>query len=340
MVPPLLEELRSRGHHVQAVGADHGQVAAATAPADVAIVQYDDDVDGEIDGAHVLSVLQSLQMPSVVVLHNVYARPTQRQRALLTAVVGAADCTIVMSSGARQNLIDAYSVDPSRVAMIPHGGSIPDPHARQSAEHDHRSPQLLTWGPLGPGRGIAEHVIDALALLGDLRPRPQYTIAGHAQPNAFARNGDQHRNSLIRRAWAAGVVGSVTFDDAHRGPGELDRFIASAKVAVLPYESRDHITSPVLVGAITAGLPVVASAFPHAVELLSGTAQLDHGRRSVPRRHRTTGRGPRGVHVSSASRHVVARHFRSALPSAIACTVNDPTTASIHPSFDGHRFEP
>ena len=54
--------------------------------------------------------------------------------------------------------------------------------------------------------------------------------------------------------------------------------IQSSKVVVLPYDSKDQVTSGVLVDAIAAGRPVVATAFPHAVELLSSGAGLvvDH----------------------------------------------------------------
>jgi len=90
----------------------------------------------------------------------------------------------------------------------------------------------------------------------------------------FARHGDQYRNSLIQRSWAVGVAGSVTFDDAYRDVAQLTRFIASASVVVLPYDSRDQVTSGVLVDAIAAGRPVIATAFPHAVELLSSGAGL------------------------------------------------------------------
>ncbi len=48
---------------------------------------------------------------------------------------------------------------------------------------------------------------------------------------------------------------------------------------VLPYDSPDQATSGVLVDAIAAGRPVVATEFPHAVELLSTGAGL-----VVPRR--------------------------------------------------------
>jgi glycosyltransferase involved in cell wall biosynthesis len=50
--------------------------------------------------------------------------------------------------------------------------------------------------------------------------------------------------------------------------------IQQAAVVVLPYDSRDQVTSGVLVDAIAAGRPVVATAFPHAVELLSSGAGI------------------------------------------------------------------
>jgi glycosyltransferase involved in cell wall biosynthesis len=41
---------------------------------------------------------------------------------------------------------------------------------------------------------------------------------------------------------------------------------------LLPYDSADQVTSGVLIEAVAAGKPVVATAFPHAVELLAGGA--------------------------------------------------------------------
>jgi glycosyltransferase involved in cell wall biosynthesis len=38
---------------------------------------------------------------------------------------------------------------------------------------------------------------------------------------------------------------------------------------VLPYDSHEQVTSGVLIEAVAAGIPVVATAYPHAVELLT-----------------------------------------------------------------------
>ena len=54
----------------------------------------------------------------------------------------------------------------------------------------------------------------------------------------------------------------------------LTALIQSAAVVVLPYDSTDQVTSGVLVDAIASGRPVVATAFPHAVELLGSGAGI------------------------------------------------------------------
>jgi polysaccharide biosynthesis protein PslF len=91
-------------------------------------------------------------------------------------------------------------------------------------------------------------------------------------------DGEVYRNSLIGRASTNGVSASVAFDDSYRDVASLNQLIRTATVVVLPYDSKDQVTSGVLVDAIAAGRPVVATAFPHAVELLRTGAGLvvDH----------------------------------------------------------------
>ena len=67
---------------------------------------------------------------------------------------------------------------------------------------------------------------------------------------------------------------SVSFDGTYRDLGSLTELIRSADLVVLPYDSTDQVTSGVLVDAVAAGRPVVSTAFPHAVELLSSGAGL------------------------------------------------------------------
>jgi len=144
------------------------------------------------------------------------------------------------------------------VVTIPHGAAVAP--AETAATRDARSPQLLTWGLLGPGKGI-EHTIEALACSTTHTARPVHR-RGVTHPKVLLRDGDRYRRSLVARAHECGVADTVSFDDTYRDVVQLNRFVASASVVVLPYDSHDQVTSGVLVDAIAAGRTGHRDAFP------------------------------------------------------------------------------
>lgn len=248
--------------------------AAQLSRCDAVIIQHEYGIFGGADGDEVLDLMQAIDAPTIVVLHTVPLVPTDHQHDVLVEISRLANRVVVMTEAARDRLLEAYPVDPRIVVTIPHGATLP---AASPGAHDTllagRSAQLLTWGLLGPGKGV-EHVIDALSLLTDLPRRPHYTVAGVTHPKVFAARGDEYRHSLIRQGWATGVAGYVEFDDDYRDLAGLTKFVASTDIVVLPYDSVDQVTSGVLVDAVAAGRPVIATAFPHAVELLSSGAGI------------------------------------------------------------------
>ena len=243
---------------------------------DVAIVQHEYGIYGGNDGDDVLRVLARLSVPAVVVLHTVLPTPTTHQRTVLNRLVAAAAAVITMSDAARDLLLAGYNVPADRVHVIPHGAH--DLGAVAAATpHRNQQRQILTWGLLGPGKGI-EWGIDAIALLSDLRPLLRYVVAGRTHPKVLAREGERYRNHLVSHAEARGVGDRVRFDPRYLDAVSLRQLVARAEVVLLPYDSRDQVTSGVLVEAVTSRTPVVATRFPHAVELLSGGAGVlvDH----------------------------------------------------------------
>jgi glycosyltransferase involved in cell wall biosynthesis len=236
---------------------------------DTVIVQHEYGIFGGADGEEVLDLIDAIRAPVIVVLHTVPLLPTPHQHQILAQIAERADRLVVMSATAHDRLCSLYPVDPRDVEVIPHGAATPQPPTARGE----RAPQLLTWGLLGPGKGI-EHSIHALSLLARERVVPRYTISGVTHPNVLAREGDRYRNSLARQASIGGVAGSVTFDDQYRDTEQLTSFIASSFAVVLPYDSRDQVTSGVLVDAVAAGRPVISTAFPHAVELLASGAGI------------------------------------------------------------------
>ncbi|BCZ22544.1 glycosyl transferase family 1 [Mycobacterium senriense] len=235
---------------------------------DVAVIQHQHGVHGGVDEDAVLDIVERLRVPSIVIAHTVLKSPTRQQRTVFEAIAARADRVIVMSDVAGEKLSCGFDIDRRKLAVIPHGASVP-----MSACIRGGRPTLLTWGLLRPGMGI-ERVIDAMGSLSGLPGRPRYLIAGPTQPRVLATAGEEYRDALTAQALRCGVADSVFFDAGYRNGPMLTALIQAAAVVVLPYDSADVVTSGALVDAVASGRPVVATAFPHAVELLGTGAGI------------------------------------------------------------------
>ena len=266
---------------------------------DVVIVQHEYGIYDGCYGDAVLGLMAAIDVPIVLIAHTVVSDPTPGQRSVLEHACALADVVVVMTDTARRRLLAGFSVDGDSVIVIPHGAATPPvstqptagptagpasgptagpnsgitPTASGPTNRSHRRPRILTWGLLGPGKGI-EWAIDAFAELGDIHPAPTYTIAGATHPKVRERSGEAYREMLVDRAERSGAGSSVSFDDSYRDLESLTELIRSADLVVLPYDSADQVTSGVLVDAVAAGCPVVSTAFPHAVELLASGAGI------------------------------------------------------------------
>jgi polysaccharide biosynthesis protein PslF len=259
------------------VNGSPGSVAGAAAllnECDIAIVQHEYGLYGGTDGDEVLEILEATVVPTIVVAHTVVRDPTAHQRSVLLEVATRADTVVVMSEAARRRLCEGFDVDPDKVVTIPHGAVVAADGVRSK---EGQPPMLLTCGLVGPGKGI-ERVIDAMAVVQKLPLRPWYLIAGRTHPKVLAAEGEAYRNARIQQSERNGVARSVSFDPTYRDVKALTALIQSAAAVVLPYNSNEQVTSGVLVDAIAAGRPVVATAFPHAIELLASGAGVvvDH----------------------------------------------------------------
>ena len=236
---------------------------------DVAVIQHEYGIYGGVDGDEVVDIIDGLRVPSIVIAHTILKNPTPHQRSVLEAVAALADQVVVMSEAAAQRLCRDFDVDRRKVKTVPHGATIP---TNTTVMRGGR-PTLLTWGLLGPGKGI-ERVIEAMGSLNDVPGRPRYLVAGRTHPKVLAADGEAYRDARTEQARRSGVADSVCFDAGYRSVSTLTALVQSAAVVVLPYDSTDQVTSGVLVDAIASGRPVVATAFPHAVELLKSGAGI------------------------------------------------------------------
>jgi len=234
---------------------------------DVVILQHEFGIYGADDGAAILDLVDKVERPSIAVLHTVLADPSDRQRRIIESL--ADRCVLVtLSESARKALVANYRVDSRSIEMIPHAAGWeplpmnPTPRRR-----------LITWGLLGPGKGI-ERVIQALPMLRHLTPKPLYRIVGRTHPAVAKASGHAYQHELERLVRDLGVEEMVEFLDTYLGDEELKRLVSASDVVVIPYDNSNQISSGVLTEAVAAGRPAVATRFPHAEELLGAGAGL------------------------------------------------------------------
>jgi glycosyltransferase involved in cell wall biosynthesis len=226
---------------------------------------------------------------------------------VLEKVCESATAVVVMTETARRLLAAHYDNDHRKVSVIPHG--VADWMAVAPTEGP-RVRTILTWGLLGPGKGI-EWGIRAMKELAAIDSELHYLVAGQTHPKVLAHEGEQYRESLQALIDELGLGDRVTLDGRYLQPIQLAGLVASAEVVLLPYDTRDQVTSGVLAEAVAAGKQVVATGFPHSLELLRrGTGTI------------VAHEDP--VAIAEAIRRILNRRPRAA---AVAPRTIDPTTS-------------
>ena len=239
---------------------------------DAVILQHEFGIYPGEDGEGVLDLLAEITVPVISILHTVGERPTYRQRRILQSLMYASDAVVVLSNAALDALQRTYDVPSERTLVIPHGA--PDVRGSYRPDGVRMRPRILTWGLLSEGKGI-EWGITALSLLRDVDPMPDYYVVGQTHPKVAARDGHRYRHELGEMARRLGVADRVHFVDGYLDNNGLTKLITSADMYLLPYDTREQVTSGVLSEAMVAGGPVIATHFPHAVEMLGdGTGIL------------------------------------------------------------------
>ena len=235
---------------------------------DLAIIQHEFGIFDGRDGDEIVSILENIEVPVITVLHTVLSNPTVNQRDIINEIARHSKALVTMTQSGKAKLVANYKVDATKVHVVPHGARPVNQNAKPTSLLPEKTrPRVLTWGLIGPGKGI-EWAIAAMHQLKGSEIFPEYVVAGQTHPQVKLRQGESYRNELKRVIHEFGLDEDIHFIDKYLNENELDELIASADLVVLPYDSQEQVTSGVLVEALMAGKPIVATNFPHAREVL------------------------------------------------------------------------
>jgi glycosyltransferase involved in cell wall biosynthesis len=233
---------------------------------DAALIQHEYGIFGHDEGMAVLDLLRLVDVPKVAVLHTVLRRPSLRQRQIVEGI-GRQSRLVVLCETARSVLEEAYGIPGDEVDVIHHGCHwTPQPHGAPSG-------RLITWGLLGPGKGL-ERSIESVGHLRDMGIDASYRIVGRTHPEVVRREGFAYRRRLESLVGRLGLGQHVEFVDRYLGDSELSQIVAGSDLVVVPYDNTEQVSSGVITEALGIGRPVVATRFPYAVEMLGDGAGI------------------------------------------------------------------
>ena len=239
--------------------------------ADVACVQHEYGIYGGWDGIYILSLVSSLSVPVVVVLHTVLKTPTPNQKKIIQEMAQRASRLVVMSDLAVTLLQEVYAVSSGKIMKLYHG--TPDFTSLDNRRYKKRfqvegNQTLLTFGLLSPNKGI-ETVIQALPSLVREFPKLIYVVLGKTHPNVRKEYGEKYRTELVALVDRLGLHEHVIFDDRFVNLEELCAWLLAADIYITPYLNEAQIVSGTLSYAVGAGTAIISTPYWHAQELLA-----------------------------------------------------------------------
>ncbi|HZD22643.1 MAG TPA: glycosyltransferase [Acidimicrobiia bacterium] len=227
---------------------------------DVALLRFDRHFPPQL----VDEFLSDLAVPVILSVEDVGPEEPP-ETSLLGEWAGRVDIVVVPSQMARRRL-EARTGTSANIEVIPQGSPW-----RAIALRTGPRRRILSWGFLAPGMG-AERIIGALTRLEDLKPLPRFRLVGVADPTLSPGDAASYRTSLTRQAKQLGVLDQIEMVPLHQRPQDLADDMAQSDLVAVVYDSKTRSASRLLNEAVSTGRPVVATAFPGAVEMLSSGA--------------------------------------------------------------------
>ena len=236
------------------------RAASALNRFDVAVVQHEYGIFGGPDGDDVARRRRAASTcPLIIVLHTVLQRRRRRTSGDILEPPGrrAPSAVVTMTETARRRLLAGYAVDPARSTVIPHGAA---DHRRPSCDRRRRRRTAARWSSPGACSGRARassgpstrwpaRATSTRAYLVIGADPPQGARAAHGEAYRERPGGPRGRGARRRRPRRASTTATSTVGRARASSS------SAADVVLLPYDSREQVTSGVLIEAVAAGRP-------------------------------------------------------------------------------------
>lgn len=239
--------------------------------ADLVMIEHEFGIFGGEWGRYVLDFANALKLPFLVTLHTVLPEPSAQQREIVSALAQKCEKIVTMAENTIEILKSIYLVDPSKIAVIPHGvPERPDVPRDTLKKEENLEGRFIvsTFGLLGPGKGL-EYGIEAIARAARRHPSVLYLILGQTHPVIKRNEGEKYREKLEEMVKRLRIEQNVRFVNRYLTKDEIIRYLQLSDLYMTPYLGKEQAVSGTLAYAVGYGRVIVSTPYIYAREMLA-----------------------------------------------------------------------
>ncbi len=222
------------------------------------------------------SFLTSVNKPIIIALHTVLGKPNETQKKYMQLILAKAIKTIVMTKHAATILIEEYHIESAKVNIISHGTHLVK-HTDKivlKRKYGFLGRKILsTFGLLNSGKSI-ETTLDALVQIIKKEPTVLFLIIGITHPEVVKNEGEIYRESLKEKIKTLHLEEHVLFINRFLELPELLDHLQLTDIYLFTSNNPNQAVSGTFSYAISSGCPIIATAIPHALEVLANNTGI------------------------------------------------------------------
>lgn len=237
----------------------------------IVFLQHEFGLFGGYSGKYALDLIQNIHQPIICVLHTIPIKthahkPIAKKNFFLNANPHVKKFIVIAPEG--KTKLVSYGISPGKIRVINHGApdilSYNRPNLRQELALPEKSFLVLIFGLVHYSKGI-EYAILAMKEL--VRKKLNCQLLINCDPLRGKENEKYifYLQSLVKKL---NLSKNVFFRKEFLSKGKLYAYINASDIGLLPYISKNYISSGVLSFFIAAAKPVITTRFAYASYLL------------------------------------------------------------------------
>ncbi len=222
------------------------------------------------------SFLKSIKKPIIIALHTVLGKPDEIQKVYMQLMLAKAIKTIVMTKHAATILIEEYNIESAKINIISHGTHLVKYTDKIVLKRKYGllgRKILSTFGLLNSGKSI-ETTLNALVQVIKKEPSVLFLIIGITHPEVVKNEGEIYRESLKEKIKLLHLEEHVLFINRFLELPELLDHLQLTDIYLFTSNNPNQAVSGTFSYAISSGCPIIATAIPHALEVLANNTGI------------------------------------------------------------------